>query len=449
MSRTTMIIKCPICSASVEYVKGESEICCECGSELTSPLPEAEQKTQPQPQEKAPIQSDTCPYLQVEYNRNLFFLSGSTSVIKLKLTPRDDQLKDLLVFMEAELNDKHTRRQIPVRAVVLKGHPIVLQVNFKPEDTIGSAYFVFYIGCKVQGKFHYYQFTVEHKIYDVTQSSSSICNQITINQEFTSNEAADINYHDSLGDALKKMADNQLSVNEMIDRLNDLPPAYKVQQLIPTTWRPENILIKGNLYPAAKLLLEYDGKKIYLFNKKSVTFGRDQRNVDVPVYCANIPPREHPNSTVSRIHAEFLYCDDTVKIFDRSTYGTYINGKKPDSAGIPLGTSALIEFGDIHWQMNIQECQIRNFQVPHHICQTCAAHKVKSVTFKRTDDIPEYYLLVWQCCELGQVIRGLADWTVFARNDYFFIRTPDQDFHHLRPGKEVVSNGVKISISYC
>lgn len=479
-------MKCPNCSADVEYIEGDCEICSECGNELKAAETPASANTgnlfanidfasifdTHASSEKVSVDEDwdlsdrskeiadniekmdfdeapksACTHLKVEYNHNLFFLVGSTSVIKLKLTPLNNKLQDLLIFMESERDENHARRQIPVRELLQKDRTFFLQVPFRPEDTTGRLFLVFYIGCKIDGTFTYYQFSVEHKVYDSRQSGSALCNQITINQEFTSNHAADINYRDSIGDALKKMAEKTLSVNELIDRLNDLPPKYKLQLLAPTTWRPEDVLIKGNLYPTDKLLLEYNGKQFFLLNKSSIKFGRDPEQVDLLVRCGQgkMGAREYPNSTVSRKHAEILYCDDTIKLFDYSSYGTYINDQKPDSSGIPLELNATVEFGDIHWKMSIQKC---NARLPHNICQTCSANKIKSVTFTRTDSEPEYYLLVWQCCELGRTIEDLMDWTIFSRNGCFFIRTPEQDFYHLRPGQVISSKEKQIKVKY-
>ena len=490
-----MLMTCPNCSAEVEYIEGDSEICSECGRDLMpgnvqeeQSIPQSEPAVEnsrsdfwealkssvfsslSQPSEESsslseraekmaenieqmefdrPVDNSQCPHLKVEYNRNVFFLGGSESVVKMKITPLDDQLQDMLVFVETERGGSSSRRQIPVRELLRKNCAFPLQFPFNPGDISGRMVLSFYIGCKVDGKFIYYQFSVDHKVYDSKQSGSALCSQININniQDFSAGQASDINYRDSIGDALKMMTGKHLSVNEMIDRLNDMPPEYKVRKLLRTTWRPEDVLVKGNLYPTDKLTLDFNGKKIFLFNNVSVKLGRDSSEVDLVVRCGGgkIGPRDYPNSTVSRKHAEILYCEDSVKLFDYSSYGTYINGRKPDSSGIPLDSGATIEFGDIHWQMSIQKCHTR---LPHNICQTCTANKVKSVTFKRTDDEPECYLLIWQCCELGRVIPELTDWTVFTRNNCFFIRTPAQDFFHLRPGQEVEYNGKFIKVEY-
>ncbi len=500
-----MIIKCPNCSSEVEFVEGECEFCPECGSDLTNQqtpdIPEQEtahngkteaEKTSPDQDPMEVLKkltelqnalksrqntrpndgndwnlsekskkyaenidsmdvfstsSSECHYVKVEYNHNLHFLTGSQAVIQLRLTPLDDQLKELLVFMETTRNGDHTRRQIPVQQVLKKGRPFTMQIPFQPENTFGKAFFVFYIGCKIGKTFKYYQFSVNHTVYDSKQSGNAIITDITINQEFNAQHAADINYRDHFGEAVKKLADKNLTVNELIDRLNKMPPNFREQELVETTWKPEDILVKGNLYRTDKLILEFEGKSLLLFNKENVVFGRDRENVDLIVRCGQgkLGQKEYPNSTVSRKHAEILYCDDTVKLFDHSTYGTYINGKKPDSAGIPLDLTADIEFGDICWTMNIQQCAGR---LAHNICQTCAANKVKSVTFKRNDKEPEYYLLIWQCCELGRLIADLTDWTIFTRNDSFFIRTPDQDFHYLRPGHPITYKNKTVNVKF-
>lgn len=506
-----MQINCPHCSAQTEYIEGDCEICPECGKELllstTSQTAEPENAAADQassgidfgaifkkiisgtsgkekaeeiiPENRFSAQSasmtdgncndlsarskaiadsiedwdfdrplgNDCPYVKIEYNRNLFFVTGSESVIKLRVTPLCDHLKTLFVYMESERAGSIARRQIPVQEILRKDRSFLLIVPFSPGSTPGRLSFSFYIGCQAKGNFSYYQFKTEHTVYDSTQSGNAICSQITINQDISSYGAADVNYRgDSIGDALKKLADKNVTVNELIDRLHNLPADYRLQYLSPSRWRPEEALVKGLLYSTRELIITWNGKTIYLVNRPEVVFGRDkQSNLIVRSGKGILTPQDYPNSTVSRKHASILYEQNTVKLFDFSTYGTYINGRRPTDSGIQLDDRATIEFGDIHWNMEIQKCRGR---LPHNICQSCSADKIKSITFTRQDDEPEYYLLVWQCCELGRIIPELSDWTVFSRNECFFIRTPEQDFHHLRPGKKIESGNNSIEVTY-
>ena len=156
-------------------------------------------------------------------------------------------------------------------------------------------------------------------------------------------------------------------------------------------------------------------------------------------------PQDYPNRTVSRKHAELIYKHDHVELFDHSSYGTYVNGQLPGDEGITLPETALVEFGDIHWELTLQKC---GFRSARNICQTCRCDKIKSAVFKRKDQEKECYLIVWQCCELGRIFEQLADWDIFYRNNAFFIRTPEQDFFYLRPGHCIESCNQKINVKY-
>lgn len=455
-----MTVTCPHCNQKVEYIENESEICSECGNELKIQPTSAqtEQYNSWDLSDKSKIMADRinadqtfsesddeCPYLRVKYNHNLFFLSNKYSVIKMELTQLDEKLQDILLFVVTD----NTRTQVPFHGVLGKGRKFPISIRFNPDEITGSMLLTFYIGCKVNNKFSFFEFSVDHIVYDSKISKTNIVNQISINQSFTSNHASEINYKDagSIGEALKEMANKDLTINEMIDTLNQRPPDYRVQNLTRTTWTPEKILINGNLYRTTKLKINYNGTSMILLNKPSILFGRDPAQVDLLVHSGGkkLLPTEYPNRTVSRKHAEILYCNDTVKLFDYSSFGTYIDGKKPDTAGILMEPDVTVEFGDIHWQMNIQYCA---GQLEHGICKNCSASKVKSVTFTRKDKEPECYLLIWQCCELGRIIHDLANWTIFSRKGYFFIRTPDQKFYHLRPGDTIKSHGKIIEVEH-
>ncbi len=475
-------MQCPECGSNVEYVPEESELCPECGAELSpgdacggadpfagfdfaGAFGELSAKSRMLAEtidtaESGEESDSTCPYLEAEYNRNLFFLNGSESVMKLRFTPKSGALRHILLFMETRQGSNELRRQIPVTEILQNGRSFYVQIPFRPEQLSGSVAFAFYVGCQTDRELLYFQFGVSHKVYDMNLSGSSLARQVVINANTTisatgassvdtsvkASQAGEIHYRNSIAELVRNSG-GEVSAHELIDRLNDQPPVYEKMNLAATTWKPENALIQGHAKAQDKLLLEWNGYSILVLGKNCVKFGRDPEKSDLLVRCGGgrLGAREYPNSTVSRLHAEILYCEDTVKLFDHSSYGTYINGRKPDCAGIPIQEKALIEFGDIHWQMNMQRCEMRS---PRNICQTCQARKVKSMTFKRTDEEKECYLLVWQCCELGLLFEELADWNLFFRNGTFFIRTPEQDFYYLRPGHAVESRGEKIQVKY-
>lgn len=488
---------CPNCKKSVEYIPGTSEFCSECGADLqaaaeeirttrsrrsddigwndllavcgrekasasareASQLPRDDWDLSAVSKKMADIletadddffipeaQSSAAP-LKLEYNRNIFFISGSQSVIKLRITPVDHHLNNILVFMVSQRDGDLFRRQIPVTEMLQPGKTFSLSIPFNPEKCSGNISITFYVGCQSGHTVKYYQFTVEHVVYDPHQSSAALSSQIVINQRFDAQQAADINYRDNLGDAVRELAGKNLTANELISRLNDLPPIFQMQTLAESTWRPEDILVHGDLYHSDKLMLEWNGFSILLLARQQLVLGRNSDSSDLIIRTGGgkLSPQDYPNRTVSRKHAELIYKHDHVELFDHSSYGTYVNGQLPGDEGITLPETALVEFGDIHWELTLQKC---GFRSARNICQTCRCDKIKSAVFKRKDQEKECYLIVWQCCELGRIFEQLADWDIFYRNNAFFIRTPEQDFFYLRPGHSIESCNQKINVKY-
>ena len=107
----------------------------------------------------------------------------------------------------------------------------------------------------------------------------------------------------------------------------------------------------------------------------------------------------------------------------------------------------LVEFGDIHWKMQLQECKGSAGLGPK-MCKTCLRKKVKSLAFSGYPEDKEYYLLVWQCCELGMVVPQLAGWKLFFRNGTFIAGMPDGRRVFLSPGKRIECNGEIIEVVY-
>ena len=392
--------------------------------------------------------SDGDHHLEIEYNRNLFFLRGYSSVMRLRLTPCTNMLKGVMLFMETQGRTGRVLREIPVTALLQHGVPIEVRLSYTPEEVSGRAAFDFYVGCILGSETKCYQFTVEHKIYDPDLPSTTV-RDININGPTITNSgpASDINIHGNNGDALNGIFSRFPTVHELIERMNDLPVDFVRQELRGTTWSPEKALIGGNPYPDDRLILEWNGKRLLLLGKKAVKLGRsmDPKFGNDLIVRMKEGGKEGPSRTVSRSHAVILYNGDSVQLIDKSCNGTYINDRRADGAGVPIPDNAMIEFGDIPFQVSLQVCRKRQ---SHFFCQTCDAQRIKSMTFVPKEGEPEYYLLVWECCELGQVIPELADSTVFFRNDTFFIRTPEQYFHYLRPGKTFKVNQQTITVNY-
>ena len=374
-----------------------------------------------------------CPCLEVKYNRRIFFLRGSSSVIKLNLIPQVSGLKNILIFMETVIDGKKISTRGEFSYSVLqrfKSYPV--QIPFSPDKISGSISLSFYIGCNTGNEFKYYEFHVDHPVYDPALSSAKIANQV--NMEITATGAADV----TVKDALSNICKGDPTAHELIYQLNQLVPDFIRQELFQTSWRPENI---SNSCIADKLMLIWKDMRILICSKREIVFGRDTTKVDFPVRGSD----KEENKTVSRIHGVVAYAGDTVRFTNRSGNGTWINDRKVDAGDIQLPDNSLVEFGDIKWRMNIQRCHRRGSE---NICQSCCAGKARAVSVKRHDTARECYLLIWQCCDLGIVIPELAGWDIFTREGAFVIRTPDGVLSNLRPGVPVKCQGTAIDVKH-
>ena len=381
----------------------------------------------------------SCEHLKVEYRENLYFLAGAQIPFELQITPLCAEVQGVFVWFSPQIvGQQNVVHDIPVNVQIETNRSIRLQIPYIPGNKVfGIVPFHFYFGCVLKHGMKYYQMTVNHQVFRRNQSVKSVVNQIKIE----ASQAGTINA--GLNDLMRSV--NPRTANELLEQLNKSARHLTVQKLEETRWRPEHGSVQGNLHECDRLTLSIGGHLYQIIGKNGVKLGRDSEQVDLIIadMLSAASQKEHPNNTVSRVCAEILYCGENVLFFDRSRHGTFINGIKPRSEGIPVANEAVIEFGDIHWRMVIQHCEGKPAEP---ICKACLGHGVKSLTFVREDRVPESYLLVWECCELGRLDQRLAGFRVYRRNGGFFLRTPDGLFQYLAPGRAITHKAIVFNV---
>ena len=451
---------CPSCQHIVESPEGTvPRFCEECGSAFVQEAasPDA---VPPAPAERSGVYSwdlaarsremalqlgayqpasplVSCEHLKVEYRDNLYFLAGAQIPIEMKITPLLKETQSILIWFSPQIaGEKSVARDIPVDANISMGKPFTLHVPYLSGETVfGVVPFRFYFACINENDVRYYQMTTLHQVFRKDQSVESLVSQITIN----ASEAGTINAN--LNELLAH--GRSRSANELLEQLNRSNRQFTVASLEETAWRPESSRVEGIPYECDRLTLAIEGHLYQLVSKPVIKLGREPSMVDVVIADRKTTTslREHPNNTVSGIQTEIHYCGDSINFFDRSRHGTYINDIRPRNEGMRLPNEATVEFGDIHWRMEIQHCEQKSSGF---ICKTCLGHHVKSLSFTRKDTVPESYVLLWECCELGYLDRHLAGFAVHRRNNGFILRTPDQKFLHLVPGKKMPFGNIVI-----
>ena len=379
-----------------------------------------------------------CPYLDVAYNRNLFLLRNASAVMNLRLTPKIDK-PELSIFLVKERNGVRSRREIDIQKIFKKGKQTILDIPLSPGNIYGTLMISIYIGVKIKGKFEYYSASISPAVYDSQQTSANL--NLTIENTINASGAADVNYQAGISSILEDLKKSNASVNDMISRLNELPPKYQDLILEETRWCPEDYLIHGSRYQGNKLRLKWKEHSLVLFGMKSMELGRNRKKVNLVIRTTD----DKLNQTVSRHHATVSADKNAAYITDVSSSGTWLNGKKLGASDRQEVTTenSVVQFGDVCWNMHMQLCEpsCRN------VCQSCDKDKVKCLTFDRRDGVKEKYLMICQCCDLGRVLPELENWDVFFRDGSFFIRDPHGDFFHLSPGSTVEASGQKIGVT--
>ncbi len=370
-----------------------------------------------------------CPHLRVEYAMNRFLLAGAQMPLEIRITIEQREVRQVLLWFAASVGGRSELHPIPTDELAFgQAVPLVIPYYLGDTNISGMLMAKFYFGCILPDRIKFYQMDVRHTIYAKGQSAQSIIATIS----------ADGGSVVDMGN-LKSLASGASNGDALLERANREPARFQVMPLKETVWRPERHFIAGKTFESASLTLEYKGRKIHICGKPTVKIGRKPELNDLVIvdWVNACRETDYPNNTISRQHAQIHFCGDSVNIIDTSSYGTFINGLKPDfagNAGIELPDDAEIRLGDIALNMEIQRCEQKPEQP---ICKNCLGGKVKSMILTRQDRLPEDYLLVWQCCELGYLFRELEGVAVYRRNDGFLMRTAPGEFRHLVPGSTI------------
>lgn len=382
-----------------------------------------------------PAPESGCPHLSVEYAVNRFLLEGTEMPLELRIRVDSKKLESLLLWFAPSAGGK--TELVPVSTEELRfGRAVPIAVPYHP--AVGGVLDAnFYFGCVLGDGVEFYRMNVRPMVFTREQSSASIVATIS------NSERAMLDLSE-----LREFANSNPGAATLIRKANDEPAKFRAMALAETVWRPEQHFVPGRTYRCDALTLEYKGCRYQLCGKETVKLGRKPELNDFAIldWVNARNDREYPNNTVSRNHVQIHFCGDAVNIIDTSSYGTFVNGVKPEiagNAGIPLPDEAELRFGDIELHMEMQRCEQRP---ESSACKNCRAGKIKSLTLTRADRLPEVYALVWQCCELGYLSRELEGFAVYRRNGGFLLRTPDGTFRHLVPNTRIDCRGTAVEV---
>ncbi len=379
-------------------------------------------------------------YFSVWYATNRFLLAGGQMLLDLKVKITDSSVRNMRICLVTIVGDKTQLKRVPCDELAYGGEAeLSVSLYLENEKINGLALLKFFFLFDTADGKKYCRMDVRSKIYARGQSVQSI----VMNLQADGGSVNDLSGIHSLEGFCK-------SGDELLERANAEAPQFKAYRVMEIDRVPDSVMVFMSSYVCDMLTLEWRGRKYHLCGKADVSIGRkwDMNDFALVDWVNTQSDKDDFNRHTSKRQAQFHWCGDAVNLIDLSTTGTFVDGMLPEAGGaggIRLPDQAVLKMGNFKLDMTIQKCGSSR---GHSFCDGCPASHVRAVTLRRLDRVPECFILVWECCDLGGI--GMADErggvAVYRRNGGFFCRLPDGRTEALAPGLELPFGGDVIRV---
>ena len=383
----------------------------------------------------------SCRYFSVWYATNRFLLAGGQMLLDLKVKITDSSVRNMQICLMTVIGEKTQLKRVPCDELSVGGESeLSVSLYLENEKINGLALLkIFFLFDTDEGK-KCCRMDVRSKIYARGQSVQSI----VMNLQAESGSVNDLSGIHSL----EGICHNG---DELLERANAEAPQFTAYRVVEIGRVPDNVMVFMSSYVCDMLTIEWRGRRYHLCGKVDVSIGRkwDMNDFALVDWVNTQSDKDDFNRHTSKRQAQFHWCGDAVNLIDLSTNGTFVDGKLPEASGaggIRLPEQAVLKMGNFKLDMTIQKC---GSSCGYSFCDGCTAAPVRAVTLRRLDKVPECFILVWECCDLGGV--GMVDErggvVVYHRNGGFFCRLPDGSVDALAPGLELPWGGDVIRVT--
>ena len=403
--------------------------------------------------EKIPDEGDgECECLLVEYNWNSFSIEDTPNSLSFRLTPLAVRVGNGNDFSLRHVNfyywivkdpTKVNFIRVPLLVKLKQDTPINVSVPIK--ERAGIYNIAFKVECLTDDGKESYVFELQKHI--VIARNSDNTSQIAIyNTNNTVSEAGRIDF--------SKFEDPRLSFDQKLELLYTLPDAYGRMAL-------HEMSDADPVNGLERIMLLVAGYALYVVGKLSMKMGRLQKwtredinkkkiknTNDLVVRIPGLPPEERPNSTVSATHGVLSIFNGTLTYQDTSSYGTRIDDGDwfiKEARKLSANRPSIINLGDIPFELNPCTCGRRE---DDEMCRDCGLRPggVCSAILRRQDNVPEIYLLVPVCCDLGKVLPQMKGWILYKTDNSFEIKKPNGASCPLNIGDSLTYESVLVDV---
>jgi hypothetical protein len=371
------------------------------------------------------------------------------------------------------------RRNIPNLASGVSR--LVGQTTRPPAGLFGECTFEWTVSYEKGGRRRIFETDTFHRIYLMTEKAQEVVQNAiqTLNVNISTGHAADVTIGKLLDRYSALSEDKGLSVNDLIDALNRLPPAYLSLKLYevppdvgppPTEWPPP-----GLPWPPPKeavvnrLTLQYGERLVHLLSLNEMQLGKNKLcDVKTRLFTDDGQAPRVLNGAISRYHCRIVLEQSECRLIDggkprppevgeykSSAGGTFVNGTRVPNPGhvvlkpeeevlLTLAGQNAAGEGVFAMAACFRRCRrLPSGQCARSTSASCGAPNPPcSLELRRQDNVPEAFLNLWGHATLAAAGQELAGFRVWVYEGAFFFRS-GSGYRWLVPGQPIVLDGGK------
>ncbi len=382
-------------------------------------------------QEIVNYEPDSRDYLKVEFNYNVFAVSGFSSVIQLRLTPLKEELEDVEVYCQLDENGEMKQAELDIAVNKENGENIPVIFKFTKKEAGGYPAKFFFL-CKTRNGYNRYMFQEVYTVYDSKVKMQPGNLSFHIENNLDPKHAAEIRNN------VINIASQGYTVNQLLDQLRKIPQ-YGSMRLYVTKREFEKEVVRQQppispqphpTQSTYRILLRLGNFRLFVLGKSSITLGRVKEDNDLQIQIPGTPDNKPPNSFVSGTHGVLEITSGwRIRYMDMGRNGTLLNGypaPRKCFKDLPEDTKTMMTFGGVG---GVELCLTP--------CMDKQNGNISLVLTHHDNHIRDGYMIVPRSIHLGDVFNGMDGFYLFTHKGFFSLKTPDGMECMLRAGSGV------------
>jgi hypothetical protein len=415
------------------------------------------------------VSFDDCPWVWVERDTMAFCVSGANGLLRLRVSAHMEGIEDLRVSLSLRGMHGEARQSCWSKPKPEQVREIKLDVPPLPPGAHTADIRLQFTKNQQVLK---YEANTELYVYPVESSAKQIAESIVVNitNDIKTGHASDVHLSQDAAEAISKFTHNgnAYSLTELLNLMKSDQRAYRREEFyeagcenLPSapTQPPEEALVK-------RLTLCVGGRLVHLLADRRVTLGKNRANgIVTRLFGPGGETSDKRCERISRFHCTLELDGRDCVIHDgaldekgrmkASSWGVFWQGKsvagslRVSAESFPLraalglaGTADAYDFGlTAHgYHFDQRKC----VACEDSAVRPCLKGNIPAVLLRRTDDVPECYVLLWSCFDLGHVFPVCEGLTVCHEQGAFSWRSAGA-FGWMTPGR-YASAGTEIAV---